>query len=111
MAGIAAGRLRERVAIEKEGQRIPDGQGGWTAPWISHSASVPAEVRPTGGREILRNGQLGEVQSYRVTLRYRHDVTAAMRLVWRGRVLSILNVIDDPARIRTELLCEEGRTP
>ncbi len=39
--------------------------------------------------------QITALQSYRVVLRYRTDLTTKERLVWRGKTLQIHTVTDD----------------
>ncbi|AOM42410.1 head-tail adaptor protein [Xenorhabdus hominickii] len=44
----------------------------------------------------------------RVWLRYRRDVTAAYRMVFRDQVYDIQAVIPDPKRTQLELLGKQG---
>lgn len=62
-------------------------------------ADVPAAIQPTGGgMESLDLGQVVARQSYRVTLRYRTDLTPRHRLSWVSpfgtKVLTIAALAD-----------------
>lgn len=84
-----ASELRERVRIERP-VTADDGYGGKSVTW-SELATVFAEVKPLIG--ILNERLVGEQRTanagYRVAIRYRSDVTAAMRLVWKSHILLI----------------------
>jgi SPP1 family predicted phage head-tail adaptor len=102
---------RDRVTIEAE-QRTPNGQGGYTTGW-SPVATVWAEVIGLNGNEAMRASIERSVSLYRVNLRKRDDVSAANRLRWNGRVLSITSVLPHPQEPRTalQLLCETSAGP
>ncbi|WP_099139665.1 phage head closure protein, partial [Xenorhabdus hominickii] len=71
-------------------------------------ATVWAEVKHLSGRELLSAGaEMAEV-TVRVWLRYRRDVTAAYRMVFRDQVYDIQAVIPDPKRTQLELLGKQG---
>jgi SPP1 family predicted phage head-tail adaptor len=104
------GSLRERVTLQSE-TRNPDAAGGAVVSWsaLAHAPTVWARVEPLLGREALQAMQLKAPVSYRVTMRWRDDITAAMRLVWGARVLNIRSIINPDERRRyIEILCEEG---
>ena len=75
------GELRDRVTIQRA-TAAADGQGGRTDTW-STLATVWARVAPMGMREQLQAEAMGSHLAYRVTVRYRADVTPHMRLSWR----------------------------
>lgn len=104
---IALGRLRQRVTIQQE-SRVDDGAGGYALSW-QDVAVVWAAVEPTGGREIVFAGRVEARVTHRVILRYRADVTAAMRVVYDGRAFAVRAVVNLGERDRfTQLLVEEG---
>jgi SPP1 family predicted phage head-tail adaptor len=79
---------------------------------VTRTYSVFATV---WGRIIPKSGQLNYVAdrqeqaiSYRVDLRYRTGVTAAMRLRKGTRIFRILDVVDDDRRRFLTLECEEN---
>ncbi|MEN6542004.1 phage head closure protein [Parvibaculum sp.] len=87
MSGSDPGRLRERVTIEMP-VRAEDGAGGASIGW-STLATVRAEVISFKGATLAATEREEAREPYRVVIRYRDDVTAEMRLRWRGRVLDI----------------------
>jgi SPP1 family predicted phage head-tail adaptor len=103
----AAGRLRERVVIEAP-IRAGDGAGGTMVTWTP-LATMWAEMRMLTGAEVTL-GERDEARSPVIaTIRFRDDVTAEMRLVWRGRALNIRALRDpDGARRWLELRAEGG---
>lgn len=100
-----ASRLNERVRIERP-VGTGDGFGGQEVSW-AELATVFAEVKPVFGAVSER--MLGEQRQshagYRVTMRLRGDVSAAMRLNWRGRELLIHSVHEHEGTLN--LLCYE----
>lgn len=101
-----ASRLKERIRIEKT-VNTADGAGGVNREWVTHVQCF-AEIVPSAReiREQVEAGALTERAVYRVTIRARGDVTRAMRVVWKGRVLNIRSVMQHDAT--TELVAEEG---
>lgn len=106
MSGLAS-RLHERVRIEQAQEEI-DEFGGVTIEW-EELATVWAEVRPLSGtaREHEVAAQPTAVAGYRVIMRVRDDVHAGMRLVWKGRTLSIASLHEESETL-TLLAYEEG---
>jgi SPP1 family predicted phage head-tail adaptor len=100
---MRAGQLRQRVTIQQattttnaRGARVP----GW-----ADVATVWADVRTPTGRERTANEATVATISHVVTLRYRADLTAAHRIKWGDRVLSLLATPDPDNRRRT-LVCQ-----
>jgi len=103
--------LRHTVTLQRE-TRAPDGGGGYLHEW-ENVATVRASVEPLTAKdrrlEALHGRQLASATTHKVTTRYRAGVTAAMRVVFRGRPLNIRAVVDLGERNRwLVLLCEEG---
>ena len=77
--------------------------------WATYK-TVWAQARPTRGRELFAAG--GNASEANVTFRidYREDITAEMRVLWRGVEHAIVAPpIDvDGARRTLELLCHSG---
>ena len=104
---MLAPRLKQRVTIEQQ-SLTPDGLGGATRSW-STLATVWAEVVPMSGREALFAFRLESPVTHRVTMRYRADVKADMRLNYESRILTIRAVINRGEENRyLEILAEEG---
>lgn len=75
---LAAGRLRNKVTIRRR-VVADDGHGAQVTTW-SDLASVFAEVINQSGREAVLTGTLTGVSTFRVTMRWRSDVTTADQL-------------------------------
>lgn len=104
---MTPGQLDQRVTIQQE-SRVEDEAGGAVVTWVD-VATVWAEVKPLTGRERLHGQQLESPIDYRVTIRRRSDITAAMRLVWRGTPMQIRAVPDPgPRAAYMTLDCEAG---
>ncbi|MGD9538546.1 MAG: phage head closure protein [Alphaproteobacteria bacterium] len=104
------GSLRERVRLERE-VRTADTGGGAQTSWapLDHAPTVWARVEPLTGQELVQAMRLQARLTHKVTMRWRDDVTAAMRLVWGTRILNVRAVLNPDERRRyLELYCEEG---
>ncbi len=102
--------LRHTVVLEREA-RTGDGGGGYVFEWLP-VATLRANVAPLEAREraeALQGRKLTSATTHRVTIRHRADVTAAMRLRFRGRLFNIRAVVNLGERDRwLVLMCEEG---
>lgn len=106
MAREVAGLLVERVMIERR-EEARDDLGGDAAEWVEE-AEVWAGVSPDrGGVEVAAGTRRGE-RRWAVTVRRRDGLGLECRLVWRGKVLRVRMVEDDP-RVGdvVTLRCEE----
>jgi SPP1 family predicted phage head-tail adaptor len=102
-----ASELREQVRVERP-VTVDDGYGGKTISW-NELATVFAEVKPLSGivnaRERLVGDQREASAGYRVIIRLRTDVTAAMRIIWKTHILLIHSLHERDATL--SLLCYE----
>ena len=101
---MKAGTLNRLVLIEQpEGGQDSVGQPntGW-----DEVASVWADVRTQGGLESIRSG--AEVSTIRasIRIRYRTDITAAMRVTDGSAVYQVKAVLPDTGRQYLDLVCE-----
>lgn len=101
---MKAGTLNRLVLIEApEGGQDSVGQPntGW-----DEVASVWADVRTQGGLESIRSG--AEVSTIRasIRIRYRTDITAAMRVTDGSMVYEVKAVLPDAGRQYLDLVCE-----
>ncbi len=89
------GALKHRVTIE-EPVRTSDGGGGFTEIWqsIADTPEVSASIVPVSGSEQLRFHQLGASVTHAIVIRYRNDITPAMRIVKGATVYDITAVTD-----------------
>lgn len=100
-------KLRERVRIERPVETRDD-TGASIQSW-QVLATVWADVTPLNGREALMAMQMEDRQSHRVTIRYRTDVTAKMRMIWREETLNIRALRNKDKRRRfLEIDVEQG---
>lgn len=107
---ITIGQLRHRIAIERKTRGASDGAGGNVSETWAAVATVWAKYEPMSGREVLAADQTVHRETARFTIRRRTDLTAAMRVTYKGRVYAILGLrdIDEAGWRWTELSCEEG---
>lgn len=105
---VRAGDFNRRITIQQHSSSTPDGFGQASQTW-SDLLSCWARIEPLSGRElVLAQAQNAEV-THLVEIFYRPTVTAAMRVVYQGRIFNVLSVIDpDMAHVSLELLCSEG---
>ena len=108
MSAELAGRLRELVTLQRrEDARdaIGGAAGGWRAIGDYRAAIEP---RPAGPQEVA--DALDARPRWRVTLRAGSGARPGDRLAWRGRLIAVRAVTDDPATPeRTLIEAEEER--
>lgn len=87
-----ASQLNERVRIEQQ-TGSDDGYGGKALSW-TELATVFAQVQPlyVGQAEREVGDQRRAYAGYRIRIRTRNDISAAMRLVWKNHVLNIHSI-------------------
>jgi len=104
---VNPGKLRHRVTLQ-EYKEVLDQYGtpidqGW-----QDVATIWASIEPIQGREyvLLQNTQ-SELTT-RIRIRYRPEITPAMRVLYGTRVFNIQSVIDPEERHRElQLMCNE----
>lgn len=108
LPALNAGALDQRVTIQARtvGQ---DERGQARDTWVD-VATVWARVAPRRGRDFFAAAQDQATFDCTVWLRYRSDITAAHRLLWRGQPLSIEGQPVDVAGagVMLELMCVQG---
>lgn len=103
---IRAGMLRHRVTLQ-ERSTATDSFGQPIETW-SDVGTYWAAVKPLRGREGEAIRQVKAEATHRVVLRAVAPVTTAMRLVFDGRVLDIIEALDVDERGRElNLVCIE----
>lgn len=107
MSGVASGKLRHWVVLQSPGTT----QDATTGEMIEHWATVAevwAEVVPMSAREFqAAAAEQSEVRG-RMTIRYRDDVGATMRVMYRGKVYEIHGVMEDADSMREHLTLMVG---
>lgn len=105
-ASILPGALRSRAALESRTD-TPDGAGGGTAQWTT-LAMLWVNLKPQRATDAYPSQGLRQTVTHTITLRYRTDITNAMRFRIGTRVFDI-NAVHDPdeRRVRLQCACEE----
>src|SRR5574340_200548 len=104
---IRTGDLNRRVTIQQRRASV-DAFGQQVQTWTD-LLTCWAHIEPLTGRELLSAQALVSEVSYQVTILYRPEITAAMRVLYRDKVFSVGAVIDpDAEHIGLQLLCSEG---
>lgn len=99
--GLKAGALRHRVTIRRKNRTAKTG-GGFDTAWAD-LVTVWAEVIGLNGREAVIAHALEGVSYYRVTFRWRTDITDADQLRYAAQDLNIRSISDPDGR-REQLL-------
>ena len=103
---INAGSLRERVTVQQASESR-NALGETVLSWATF-AERWASVEGVSSRESLAYGQQQISVSHRVRLRYLAGLTQSMRIVWRGRTLEIVSLLEHGNRSEHEIICQEG---
>lgn len=91
---MQAGRLRHRITLQEPVKS--QGSIGQTVNTWQTYAVVWAEVNPSSVREFVSAQAFQNEVTGRITLRYRDDVTAKHRVLYRGQIYNIEGVFTDP---------------
>lgn len=107
---VCSGELRERVTLQMA-QRARDAVGGFSEQWLPQ-AEVWARVQPMGAGERFWRQQIEAKADWRVSIRYRSDVTTKLRVRWGNRLFQIRGVTNpDERKVFLDLACEELAAP
>ena len=103
-----AGTLKERITIERPvGERTPTGVQ--QTAWETVCRCLAAIVLEGAGAES--EGQAhSAMPRFRVTIRRRDGIAIDQRITWRGRLMMVRQMLDDPReKDRIAMRCEEVR--
>ena len=103
------GWIAHRIVIE-QASATPDGAGGAILAW-SPLATLWAAVEPVKAERLAGGDRLSARITHRVTIRWRGEVTAGMRIRHRGRLLAIESVVDPDERRRYLSIEAREETP
>lgn len=103
---MRAGTLRHRVTLQALEQGR-DAYGGPVETWAD-VATVWASVEAVSGRDFFAARQEQNEVTHKVTIRYRDDVTADMRVLHGGKTFGIVAPLPDNRRTRLVLMCREA---
>jgi SPP1 family predicted phage head-tail adaptor len=99
--------LNRRITIQSRASTL-DSFGQQVTTWTD-LLSCWASLESQSGKELLAAQAINSELTDMVTVLYRSTVTAAMRVLYQGRVLNIQSVIDpDTAHVALQLMCSEG---
>lgn len=103
---MRAGDLRIRARLQERSEGARD-SGGLSVRYVDVD-TLYIGVSTTGGDEFFRMKKLNPELTHEVKMRFREDIAADMRLVYKGHVLQI-DAISTPKGKRDELLvfCHE----
>jgi len=94
MSGVAAGELRHKVDLQTRVNGQDPDTGAPIVTWET-VARPWAKIAPMSGREFLAAAaEQSEVRG-KITIRYRGNVDATYRVVYRGVYYNILAVLPD----------------
>lgn len=103
-----AGTLKERITIERPvGERTPMGlqQAVWEPVCQCFAAVVPEGTGSEAEAMVLSS-----MPRFRVIIRRRDGISIDQRVSWKGRLLMIRQLLEDPrAKDRITMRCEEVR--
>ena len=106
MMVIDAGSLRERVTVQQASE-ARNALGETVLSWATF-ATRWASVEGVSSRESMVYGQQQIDVTHRVRLRYLSGLTQSMRILWRGRTLEIVSLLEHGNRSEHELVCQEA---
>ncbi len=102
MSGVAAGKLRHWIALQAPGTTQDPSTGEMVENWTTY-AEVWADIALASAREFrAAAAEQSEVMG-KITIRYREDVDAACRVLYRGKFYAILGVMEDLESMREHL--------
>lgn len=103
-----AGTLNQRIEIwRSSAERLPTGASSGV---MSKLLSCLASILSDGAGSPTEAMSVSAMSRFRVTVRANEEIAVDQEVRWKGRRLSIRQVIDDPARPdRLVLRCEEQR--
>ncbi len=103
---LSAGSLDQLVTLQARSSGA-DERGQERDTWVDVATNVWARVAPRRGRDYFAAAQEQATFDCTVLLRYRTDITPAMRVLWNGQPLELVGepVNVGGAGVYLELLC------
>jgi len=100
-------KLRHRIGIHSPNIESENSMGEKTLSW-GVWANLFAFVEPMRGREYAESQKLRAETTYRVTIRYIVGLKPDMRILYNGRTLEIMSILDTGERHeQIEIICFE----
>lgn len=94
MNAVKAGKLRHRVTIQAQQNTQDPVTGANIVTWVD-VATVWASVEPLSVREFIQSQATQSEISARITIRYRPDLDASMRFVFRSKIYNPAGMLPD----------------
>ena len=91
-----AGKLRHRITFQSP--TTTDGDHGGTYETWGDAFTVWASVGPIRGREYWELKKSNSEIEGKIVMRYREDITPEKRVMFKGRPLKILSVLNPAER-------------
>ena len=91
---MRAGRLRHQVSMQRMTETVDPDTGARSKDWVE-VAKVWAEIAPLSARDFVQASALQSKVTARITIRYRPDITADMRILHGDKIYSIAGVLPD----------------
>jgi SPP1 family predicted phage head-tail adaptor len=105
---VRIGDLDKRIDIQAP-TRVSDGMFGFTETFSSIATSIPAAIWPISAQETIKAGEMTNIITHRVRMRYRANMKANYRLVYGTRYFNIVSIINVGEKNRwTEMLVKEA---
>jgi SPP1 family predicted phage head-tail adaptor len=107
--GVRAGPLRHRVRLQAPVVAVSGADGEPVVERWDDVATVWAAIEPASGREWLASLEFRPQLTTRIRIRWRSDVTSAMRALHGATVYAIEAVLPGYAgRSELQLMCSSG---
>lgn len=105
------GARRHLVTLENPGTPVPDGDGGFTQPWVAlNPPTLWVSIEPATAKDLERvaAGTVLSTASHIVKGLYHPGVTTQTRLLFNGRIFNVTGVSNTEERnIELVLMCVE----
>jgi SPP1 family predicted phage head-tail adaptor len=102
---MRAGPLRTRVVIQQQ-STVQDALGQHSIDWTTY-ATLWADVKHSSGIETMKAGAEASIVRASIRIRYRNDITSAMRVTHDTTTYNIIAVLPDVAKHEyTDLVCQ-----
>lgn len=98
---MKAGKLNQRIVIQRE-EKKTTASNQQVGEWVD-VCEIWAQVKCTDSGVIDGNGFVQHEATYKFYIRRREDITAQMRVKWKGRIFNLVGPPIDWKEERTGL--------
>lgn len=105
---IRAGELNKRIELQVS-SKVANGTGGFVTTWTT-LCTVWAAIWPLSASDVIEGMKTSAQTTHRVRIRFRENVTSAMRIKFGNRYFSIQAPPINPnmANEYLDLVCKEA---